>query len=442
MRLIRLFKNDLAREVANWAEDGVINQNQAEQICQRLGVDYHQIHNRSFGYFVLIVLGYLFIGLALITLIGANWQDIPRPARMAGVLLLAVSTQLLGLRHYSQGNEKPALGIFFLGNLFFGAGIVLIAQIYHLGEHMADGVFWWALGSLPFALITRSPWLMLQSLTLAMIWFFMESFAGFYPTLMPLFIIPAVWILVRGNGNVLLLLTTVAVVGCWLEVSLARWWGSAYGLKFSEEILPISIGMFIFVFGFSQWLAHQTSAKAKDYGTVLSLWSLRFGLILMLIMTFKEPWRGLIRTAWPLWVDMVVINFGLAGGSLYLAWRANKIIPVAVLWAVFGLTLAAVMVVDNSQQAVLFQVIYNILLVAAGVWLIVLGVNEGISHYFFLGVAAILLTALMRYISLIGDYIGGAVMFMVFAGIMLGAAKYWRHAQLRIRQQVEAKEAL
>ena len=34
-------------------------------------------------------------------------------------------------------------GLFFLGNLFYGASIILVAQIYHLGEHMPDGVFWW-----------------------------------------------------------------------------------------------------------------------------------------------------------------------------------------------------------------------------------------------------------------------------------------------------------
>ena len=40
-----------------------------------------------------------------------------------------------------------ATGLFFLGNIFYGASIILIAQIYHLGEYMPDGVFWWDTGS-------------------------------------------------------------------------------------------------------------------------------------------------------------------------------------------------------------------------------------------------------------------------------------------------------
>lgn len=69
------------------------------------------------------------------------------------------------------------------------------------------------------------------------------------------------------------------------------------------------------------------------------------------------------------------------------------------------------------------------MLIAVGIWLIIRGIHSGISHYFFLGVTAILLTAFMRYIDLIGDYIGGAVLFMVFAVLLLGAAKYWKRCQ-------------
>ena len=40
--------------------------------------------------------------------------------------------------------------------------------------------------------------------------------------------------------------------------------------------------------------------------------------------------------------------------------------------------------------------------------------------------AAVLVTALVRYFDLIGDYFGGAVLFMVFAMLLLGAARYWK----------------
>jgi len=42
--------------------------------------------------------------------------------------------------------------VIFLACLFYGVGIWLVAQVFHLNAHYPDGVWWWALGVLPFAL--------------------------------------------------------------------------------------------------------------------------------------------------------------------------------------------------------------------------------------------------------------------------------------------------
>ncbi len=71
------------------------------------------------------------------------------------------------------------------------------------------------------------------------------------------------------------------------------------------------------------------------------------------------------------------------------------------------------------------------LLRLSGIWLIVRGINSGISHYFFLGITAILVIAFMRYIDLIGEYIGGAILFTMLAVLLLGAARYWKRQQIK-----------
>ena len=38
-----------------------------------------------------------------------------------------------------------------LGTLFFGAGIWLVAQIYHIDEHFPNGFLIWGLGALALA---------------------------------------------------------------------------------------------------------------------------------------------------------------------------------------------------------------------------------------------------------------------------------------------------
>lgn len=427
MRLIRLLKNDIAREAAEWVDEQLITQAQAENICSRYDVDYHQVKNHSFAYNVLIGLGYLFIGLALITLLGANWDELPRELRMFGLIAITIGTQSLSLRQYLKGNLASATNGFLLGNMFYGAAIILIAQIYHLGEHMPDGIFWWALGCIPFAILTTSRILTVQSMVLALIWFFVESSMGFYPALFPLFIISSLIVLIRGKQSILLLLTFIFSVGLWVEYSLSALWQDSHYFNFKVEHLAVSVSLFIFSYAFSHWLRLRKSVNAKDYAAVIALWSLRFTLIVMLILSFEEPWRALIKESWPHVFSMASIVIALSVMSLLVVAKTTKMKFIAALVVAYLSILTLVVSATNTEQAIIFQVLSNILLVIGGVILILKGVNAGTSHYFFLGVMCILLTAMMRYADLVGNYIGGAILFMVFSALLLGAAKYWKH---------------
>jgi hypothetical protein len=72
------------------------------------------------------------------------------------------------------------------------------------------------------------------------------------------------------------------------------------------------------------------------------------------------------------------------------------------------------------------QVVDNLLLIALGVWLVVQGLTEQSSREFHAGVGLVLLTGLLRYLDLIGDYVGAAILFAVFAAILLAAARFWK----------------
>ncbi len=73
----------------------------------------------------------------------------------------------------------------------------------------------------------------------------------------------------------------------------------------------------------------------------------------------------------------------------------------------------------------------NLMLVVTGIWLIRRGIDDAITHFFYTGVGVLLLTALLRYFDLIGNYIGGAILFMIAATILFGAARYWRSRMLQ-----------
>jgi len=428
MRLLRLLKRDLHNEARGWVKDGIISESQAEAICGRYGVNYHDRTQHSFGYYVLIALGYLFIGLAVIVLLGENWEEIPRAVRMGGLIAITLLCNGIGLVAWQQNKPGVTVVWFFLGGLMYGASIMLIAQIYHIGEHFPDGIFWWALGVLPIALLLRSNLIMTLTVVLAFLWFFTESGLGYYPAAFPLFLLGLLWHLGAKPG-MLLFLALIAGVGLYLEYTLAWYIGDYRFLHFGPEHVYTTAAVFVLFHGLAEWLGHRPEHQLADYGVVLKLWTLRLAILGLFIFSFEDPWHALLLAAWNAPVLIMVISVVLALLAIMLAYLATRSVakttPTLAFAVIYLVILIAGLNFDENRSAVM-QVAVNIVLVATGVWLIVRGIRDGFTHYFYLGVFTVLFTGLLRYIDLVGDYIGAAILFAVFAAILLVSARYWK----------------
>ncbi len=441
MRLIRLLKQDLKQEIRLWVEKRLISTEQAVSLCQLYGMNYHE-HNRGYAYSVLLILGYLFIGLAVITLLSANWEDISRELRMGGLLLTTLIVNLAALLSYQRRQTNAAVGLFFLGSLLYGASIMLIAQIYHLGEHFPDGILWWALGVLPLAVLLQSASLMLLTIGLSFTWFFVETDLHFYPLLFPLFLLAMGHFLYQSRTYYSIFIAFIVGITLWLEYSLGWWLNHGYGFRFEIEHVLFSIGLSLLYHALTQFLAQQASPWS-DYAVMLSLWGLRFSLLFLLIFSFKEPWHELLAAPWSQPVALFGLAVVLSVISVILSYIGDKKSHSTLLWAIIYLAFFAWLLLAQGDHRTnhagiddpqLLQILDNITLIALGIWLIIRGLQNNISHYFFLGILSIMLTGLLRYIHFIGDYIGATLLFMVFAVILLSAAKYWHWQQKRVTQ--------
>ena len=428
MRLIRLLKQDLAREVDEWATDEIISEGQRDRILERYGITDGQ--GSPLGYQILIILGFFFIGLSLITLIGANWDDIPRYIRTFGLIALTTVTHLVGWYYFRRNEQNRAMGFFFLGNLFYGASIILIAQIFHLGEHMPDGVYLWALGCLAMAVTTRNPLIAAQMLALGGMWLILEAELGFLPVTFPIFVVASIYVLMHA-GSIWLFLGSVAGTAFWIECVAAFFWSSGRKLNFDVEHIVLTLSLFAFAYGLSQWLMSRNHSELKDYGTVLGAWCLRFIIVVLLVFTFEEPWAALIEADWHHLPSLSVVSLVLWAGAIYAGYRAGYYRSLVVFAAIFLLTIPALYFVNESVHALAFQFAYNLVMVGLGIWLVIRGIRTRTSHYFWSGIVSIVLVALIRYFDLIGNYIGGSILFMFVAIILLGAARYWRALEVR-----------
>lgn len=434
MRLIRLLKSDLAKEATNWVESGIISSKQAELICLQYGIDYNNQSKRSLGYFVLIGFGYLFIGLALIILLSANWDEIPRAIRMIGLILLTLSINIFALNKFRHEKKTAAVGYFFLGGLFYGASIMLIAQIYHIGEHYPDGIFWWAMGVLPLALLLESTLIMFLAVGLGFVWFFVESSLHYYPILFPVFLAASAWHITRVKQSNILFLVFLAGLGFWAEYFLSWSLGDFQRFSFGPENISLVIGMFILFYGCSKWLVDRKDVKLIDYGTLLNIWTIRFAIISLLIFSFREPWFELINAEWDQPALSITLAIFMISLALWLVYSAHENISSISVWSVLYLvSIISVMVIRDTSADIVFQFTDNIILVVTGIWLIVRGIQNAVSHYFFLGVLVILVTGLLRYIDLVGDYIGATILFTVCAAILLSSARFWKRQHTKAR---------
>lgn len=433
MRLIRLLKHDLARETREWVEQEFITPAQAEAICRSYGIDYRHTAQRAGGYWVLVLLGYLFLGLAAITLISANWDQIPRGLRMGGLILVTMATHGVGFYKLRQGEETAAAGFFFLGSLFYGASIMLIAQIYHIGEHFPDGTLVWALGVLPLALILRSRALMLLAASLGAIWFMLEAHLGVFPWRYPLFLCAMAWHLLRTGPCRVLFVMLVLLTGLFCELSISWAINGWDHLEFTLENFFFAAGYGILCWGLGLFLDTRDRPDFRDYASLITLWALRGVILLLFILSFEDAWRELIVQPWqtPAAALGTATLMGLAAVILAGTGRSgsDRVRAVAApgLCALLYLgTMAALIMCSDRDFAIWFTVADNLLLILSGVWLIISGIREAVSHYFFLGVVVILLTGLVRYMDLVGDYIGAAALFTLFAVILLVSARFWK----------------
>jgi uncharacterized membrane protein len=154
----------------DWRDRGLLDPDTAA----RLRADLDRGSRRlSFNGFV-ITAGVICLCFAIITFVAANWEEMSRLTRLLLVILTlwaawgaALWTGLRQLYWWHQGLMLLACGA-------FGAGIMLVSQIYHIQGNAADAVWLWALGTLLAAALTRGSMVLVLGIGLFALWHGMQ----------------------------------------------------------------------------------------------------------------------------------------------------------------------------------------------------------------------------------------------------------------------------
>lgn len=198
--------------------------------------------------------------------------------------------------------------------MLFGAGIMLVAQMYHIEGHWPNGTLWWAIGAAAIAWARPCPWQGVLAAVLAVVTVAGEVGSFSAPALTALALIfvgllPLAW---RLRSTLLL---GIALPSAFVAAACA--WGCWGGSSL------VSAGL-ISLSGAALAAARLTVLTWPAGAAVLAAWGWGVFLVILGLLCFREIYRELLRHgyfhgfAWLAWLLPLAAAFGAWG---LLAWR-------------------------------------------------------------------------------------------------------------------------
>ncbi len=185
----------LKQQIEIWRLDGTIDDHQAEQLWRR----YPVAAATDWSRLLFTGLGVVIFGLGIMLFLAYNWQGMHRFTKLAFIAVTLLTAHGLGC-WYSAGQRQPRLAesMHLLGTMLFGAGIWLVAQIYHIDEHYPNAYLIWSLAALSLAWAIPSLAHGLLTLMLVFLWSWFEVFDFHHanhwaPWLVAVGVIPLAW---------------------------------------------------------------------------------------------------------------------------------------------------------------------------------------------------------------------------------------------------------
>jgi len=153
------FRYLLRQEAEKWQAEGLIDESQYELLSQRYQFNRLDTSARNRFIVILIGLGSLLLGLAVITFVAANWQYWSRELRVLLLLSVFVGVNVSGFYLWRYSNEqwqnRLGRGLLLLGALILGANMALMAQMFHQSGSPAGLYIVWGIGVLAMAYSLR-----------------------------------------------------------------------------------------------------------------------------------------------------------------------------------------------------------------------------------------------------------------------------------------------
>jgi uncharacterized membrane protein len=190
------------QDIARWAEQGLIPAALAETLSR--DIEQRERKSLSFGS-VLAMMAALLLGAAILVLVAANWEAIPRIGRVAALFATILAGYVGGAVLKARDHNAIGEALYIIAAAAFGGSIALIGQMYHMSGDESDAVVTWCAGTGFAALALRSNPLTVAAVALASTWLALRGM-GYWtdPSFPHLFVVMAalLWLVSYWTNSV------------------------------------------------------------------------------------------------------------------------------------------------------------------------------------------------------------------------------------------------
>jgi LPXTG-motif cell wall-anchored protein len=382
-------RNIIQTEGRRWTELGIITPAQFEQI---LGLYTDKKH--AIG--LVPILGSILVGLGILSFMAANWQDIPQWLRLFMIFAAMAGFYWGGERMLSRDHEKLGIALISLGLVSFGAGIILIAQMFHMQAYDAFSWIVWGSAGMLLTYLYRSHYLYMISLILfsvAQIYSITEFHEFSYMTLAMVLVGLGYFTWKRKDALLAWLLCISLIAQAIMLVSINDW-------KFLWVFIPV---MLLYTLG--DWIKNREFAAPFQSAAWIAAYV--FDLFIVYFAgksSFFERWETMLAQALP----FILISAVIFAVSMFLKAKAGRA-STGFEWIVMPLLLYVTEYVD---------VLYLLILFFFSLYILWRGYVEEWRYKINLGTVLFLLITMTAYGKLAWNFMDKSFFFII-GGILL-----------------------
>lgn len=319
------FKAKILKEIEAWHRDGLISDEQAKNLISRYSLPEIISERSPLAKIITIlsIFGSILVGIGVILFFASNWRGIPKSLKLLIILSSIFITNLIGytLGYVKETYTKTGRAIILLGAILFGAGIYLVAQIYHFPANYPGGVLFWTLGIMPIAYILQLNPILFLSCLLLILWNILRMTGLDQPNYFYLIFCGLVILLTYRNRSRRLVFINLLGLIIWFMSHLYFW--NQIGNGSSNILLFLNLGILFYLLG----RLHETHPNLNFFKTSYKGLGAFFILLNSYLLTHDFAYFGFgssTRVGY-LSSKIVIVNFLVAGLAIVaLIWNISR----------------------------------------------------------------------------------------------------------------------